>query len=173
MQDTITIQLHMTLYEYIRFTLYMLPRNKIIRKIFIYITCLSVINAGCKQLLPSATPLQHAQDYANFIYAPVLLALFFLVTSLLTAMYIFRYKPHFIQHITLRFTHWGMEKTGLDIMVKIPWRNFQKIEESKSFFILYAGMDNIQHVNAISKKRFTSLEKATAFKEMISYHILQ
>jgi hypothetical protein len=171
MRDIFTVAQDLSLRELFSAILYALPRTKIIRQLFIFITCIGLLAGLMGLLAPGENEKTSIKTFLTFLIAPVSLLTFVFVFSLLISIFIVRFKPHTIRGITFRFTHWGMVRTGEGIRVAIPWRDFQAIKDTKSFFMLDVIENNVQNIHAIQKRMFASAEEAEKFREFVECHL--
>ncbi len=175
MQDTFTVTQDFGFGEYLNFSLYLLPRTKMIRRLAIYLTCLGILvgllslpGAGSNKTIDLGVITQSFLPLAGLL-------LFFLLFYPLFVLYIVRFKPHIIRGITYRFTHWGMERIGTKTEATIPWRDFQKLKETKSFILLYVKEtvkeNKVDNIHVIQKRMFASPEAAREFQEFLNYRL--
>jgi hypothetical protein len=54
-----------------------------------------------------------------------------------------------LRGITYKFTHWGVERSGIVSDASIPWRNFTRLKETKHFFLLYGYETKVETFEVI------------------------
>ena len=171
MQDTFTVAQDLSFAEYLRFSLYQLPRTRIIRQLFIYVMILGLMAAVTGLLAPGQNEPSGFMVVLQFLLLPVFLVLLFFVYLLLAGIIIIRFKPHVIRGLTYRFTHWGMERIGVRTEATIPWRDFKSLKETKSFFLLNVWENNVANVHVIQKRMFANSQEAESFKAFVTENL--
>ena len=77
--------------------------------------------------------------------------------------------------ITYRFTHWGMERIGTKTEATIPWRDFQNLKETRSFFLLFVKEkvkeDRVSNIHVIQKRMFASPEDSREFQFFLDRNV--
>jgi hypothetical protein len=73
---------------------------------------------------------------------------------------IYNTKSILFKRMIYNFTHWGLVKSGNGLEFSRPWREFLKVKETKSFFLLYISK-NDAHV--IQKRMFRNREEIKDF----------
>jgi hypothetical protein len=174
MQTSFSISQDLTQAEYTRFSLYLLFRMKTIRRLFVFIICLTLLATLMGVVAPgkNETPMLAG---VKVLLPPVSMAVIFIVSTLLSSIYIYRTRPHLVKGVTYRFSPKGMERIGSKIeatvitrvAATIPWIDFLRIKESSSFFILHVRENKIENVHVIQKRMFGDAEKAEEFKKFV------
>lgn len=172
MQDNYSVNQDLSLNEYFRFTLYLLPRTKIIKRLFIFLTILGLLSGLMGLLAPGENEKPDFIAFLPSLMAPVFLSAFFFVFSFLACVFIVKFKPHIIQGNTFQFTHWGMERTSSGQVAAIPWRDIQTLKETRSFFVFYVTENKIQNIHVIQKRMFTSSGDAERFREFVEGNLI-
>lgn len=174
MQTSFSIAQDLTQAEYTRFSLYLLFRMKMIRRLFVFIVCLTLLATLMGVVAPGKNepPMMAG---VKVLLPPVIMAVIFIVSTLLSSIYIYRTRPHLVKGVSYRFSPKGMEriggKTGATIAASIeatvPWIDFLRIKENSSFFILYVRENKIENVHVIQKRMFGDAGKAEEFKKFV------
>ena len=153
--------------EYIRFLLYMLLRHRLIRRLFLFVFIIALLNSLLTLGAHGANEVVSASGLLIPVIAgPLLLAGFFFIVTTLFSLFIVKFKPGLVQGIGFNFTHWGMERTSDKLEITIPWQHFEKMKETKSFIFLFTREKGVEHVFPIRKANFdsvASLEEFTRF----------
>ena len=154
--------------EYVRISLYMLMRHRLIRRLFIFVFIIALLNS----LLTLGAHGEHEVVSAYSLLMPVIagpliLAAFFFVMILLFSLFIVKFKPGLIRDIGFHFNHWGMERTAGNSEISVPWQHFEKMKETKSFIFLYSREKGVKHVFPIRKANFDSSLGLEEFKRFV------
>lgn len=171
MQDTFTIAQDLSFGEYFRISLNQLSKAKLIRRLFIFVTCIGLLAGLSGLLAPGNNESIGIGSLMQIFLVPLSFLLFFFVFLFLYSIFIVRFKPYIIRGITYRFTHWGMERIGTRTEATIPWRDFQKLIETRSFFFLYARENNLNNIHIIQKRMFADFEEAGKFKAFLERNL--
>jgi hypothetical protein len=160
MQDTYLFSTNITIWEYIRLAWTITPRIKQFRRIFILWGCIGlfVVLSTTLSMITGST-FNAGQLWQGLLLPLYLIGGFFALVTL-SALLIGVVRPQFRLGINYRFNHWGMEMTGQKQELSVPWRQFQKIKETKSFFLLYIMKNNIPVPHPILKRALGTAEDA-------------
>lgn len=168
MKETFTINQDLKLKEVLNAYYYMIPRMRLIKKIFLF----SFIAGIFTSVVELSSRIENSATWYIFIFRllflPSFLALFFFVFIFFAAVLMMKLKSDLFSNVTYRFTHWGMEKTGKGIDLTKPWSEFIKFRETNSFILLYITSDD---AHIIQKKMLNSNEELDSFKQFVSQHI--
>jgi YcxB-like protein len=167
MQDSFTIAQDLTRAEYVRFSLYLLPRMKVIRRLFIFVACVSLVAGLLGVVVPGKNETITLLTIVRWFLPMVVLLLFFFIATLLGSLYVYRIRPHLVKGISYRFSTRGMERIGAKLEAVVPWIDFLRIKESDSFFIIYVRENKVENVHVIQKRMFASGEEAAEFKKLV------
>jgi len=99
---------------------------------------------------------------------PLFFFTFFTVAITLVASLFMIARPQLYKNNTLRFTHWGMEKTGKGFEVTLPWSKFIKFRETNNFILLYTTEKDAE---VIQKRMFRDASQLDEFKNFISEYL--
>jgi hypothetical protein len=80
------------------------------------------------------------------------------------------FKPHLMQS-NYQFTHWGLEITTATNEDSIPWRQFQKMQETRSFIFLVIMRNKVNILIPFQKRKFSGEADLAEFKEFITHHL--
>ena len=172
MKDTYTIAQDFSYGDYLNFSLYQLPRLRMMRRLFIYFIALGILGQLSSFLGPA-----HKFTFSwGFFYIPVAsLSVFFLLFYPLAALYVIRVKPHLFRGITYRFTHWGMERIGATTEATVPWRDFRNLKETKSFYLLFVKEtvkeNKVDNIHVIQKRMFANTADAQEFQVFLDQNV--
>jgi hypothetical protein len=167
MQDSITIAQDLTRAEYVRFSLYLLPKMKIVRRLFLFVTCVSLLAGLLGVAVPGRNEAITLLTVVRWFLPPVFMFLFFFVAVVLVSVYLYQAKPHLFKGVIYRFTPIGMERIGVKVEATIPWIDFLRIKESPSFYFIYVRENNVENVHVLQKRMFASREEAAEFKKLV------
>jgi hypothetical protein len=167
MQDEFAVALDLSWAEYFRLSLYSLLRTKIFRVLIVFVSCIALLTGLLGFLAPGKNEPDIFRAIVQVIGAPLILFLFFFICILLGSLFIVKFKPKFIRGISYRFTHWGMDRTGVNSEINIPWRNFRRLKETRSFFLIYVRENKIDTIHAIQKRKFVDSDQAEEFKRFV------
>jgi hypothetical protein len=173
MKDTVTVPQDISFGEHFRISVYQQYRNKMIRRLFIYVAIVGFLAGFLGVAVPGTASGSNEMTFsqiASFFIVPLFLFLFFTAITALVSFYIIQFKPHIIRGITYRFTHWGMERDGKNIAVSIPWRDFKEVKETRSFFFLRVREKDRDNIHVIQKRMFTDKMEAEAFKQFLDHN---
>lgn len=137
-----------------------------IRRLFLFVTGIGLL-AG----LLGATAAGKKQTFtilsvAEWMLPPICLLLFFFVATVLMSAYVARFKSHLIRGITYQFTSGGMQIVSTKLEAQIPWANFLRLKETRSFFLIHVKENKTDNVHVI-QKRMLSREDAEGFRKFI------
>jgi hypothetical protein len=102
---------------------------------------------------------------------PLSLAAGFLLIILLSALYSARNQPQYRRGLHYTFNHWGMEMTGGTKDLSIPWRQIQKVRETRSLFVLYIRQNNMAVPHPIFKKNIGTPQQVAEFKAFVEQNL--
>lgn len=166
MTETFTFKETKTFKEYSSITIYQTFRKKIVKRILIFLIIVSILRVILEFAL--GNNLKWYMVIFNLLLAPVFLVAFIYVVGFLVTILFMKIKPAAFRNITTQFTHWGMERTGEEFQISVPWSKFLKYRESKKFILLYITDDDSF---IIQKKAFDSNEQLEDFRHLISEKI--
>ena len=152
MEESYSVTQDLSYLEYVGLALYMLPKNKMIRRLVIFISCISILGAALSLLAPAPREVVSVSSLLIQTAGPILIIiLFFVVCILLLGAIVFIFKPDAIKGVTFTFTHWGMERVAAKSESSIPWKDFQDVKETKGFILLFVKEKNVNNSYAIRK----------------------
>jgi len=146
----------------------MIARHKYVRRLIIFLTIIGILSAV-------TTALAHGEKETVTAFSlllpvvgtPIIVCLFFVAITLTLSVYIVKFKPNVINGVTYKFTHWGMERIADKSESTIPWRDFQKIKELKSFYLLEFKEKGVDNAHAIKKANFGDVDEQNEFIDFI------
>jgi hypothetical protein len=168
MQDTFVIPVDISLKEWYKSLFVLLPRSKAFKRVFVMITVINFL--GVFPLLVMGNSL-NVTDILTCFAAPLSLFSFILLFMLLAGLFIKKFKPGLLRGSTYTFTHWGMEFAGFPRDVSIPWRQFRKLEETRSFILLYTRLNNHEAIHPLQKRMFAGEEEVEEFKKFVAQNL--
>jgi len=152
MKESYSITQDLSYLEYVGLSLYLLLKNKIIRRLVIFISCVSVLSAVLSFLAPGPKEVVSVTSLLIQTIGPILvIVLFFVVGTMILGALVVMIKPHVLKSVTFTFTHWGMERVASKSESSIPWRDFQDVKETKNFILLFIKEKNVNNTYAIKK----------------------
>ena len=95
---------------------------------------------------------------------------FFLII-LLTSLHTAKKQPQYRNGLHYQFTHWGMEMTGGMKDLSIPWKQIQKIRETRFLLVLYIRQNNMAVPRPIFKKNIGTPQQAAELKTFIQQNL--
>jgi hypothetical protein len=152
MQESYSITQDLSYSEYVGLSLYMLPKNKLIKRLLIYVSCLGILNAILGVLGAGGREEVSAGSVLLRLFGPPLtIVIFFLVVMLLLGLFITTFKKDVLKGVTFTFTTWGMERVAAKSVSSIPWKDFQDAKETQNFILLFVKEKNTNNIYAIKK----------------------
>jgi len=172
MKDTYTIAQNFSYGDYLNFSLYQLPRLRIMRRLIIYFIALGILGQLTSFLGPDH---KFTFNWEFFIIPIASLSAFFLLFYPLAALYVIHFRPHLFRGITYRFTHWGMERIGTTTEATVPWRDFRNLKETKSFYLIFVRetiKENVvNNIHVIQKRMFANIQDAQEFELFLDQNV--
>jgi hypothetical protein len=167
MQELYSVTQDLSYFEYVGLSLYMLPKNKLFKRLLIYVSCISILSAilsvtgaGGREEISVASVLLR-------LIGPVIsIIIIFVVLALLLGLFITTFKSEVLKGVTFTFTHWGMERLALKSVSSIPWKDFQDAKETKKFILLFVKEKNTNNIYAIKK---ASIDNPVFEDELIKF----
>jgi YcxB-like protein len=157
MQESFSVTQDLSYLEYVGLSLYMLPKNKLFKRLLIYVSCigilgavLSILGAGGKEVV-SVTSV-----FLQLIGPPITIIIIFIVFALLFGLFIMTFKREVLKGVTFNFTHWGLERIAAKSTASVPWKDFQDAKETKNFILLFVKEKNTNNIYAIKKASLVS-----------------
>ncbi len=167
MQESYSITQDLSYWEYVGLSLYMLPKNRIFRRLLIYISCigilgavLSIVGAGGKEVVSVTSVL------LQLIGPPITIIIIFILLALLFGLFIFIFKREVLKGVTFNFTQWGLERIAAKSTASVPWTDFQDAKETKNFILLFVKEKNTNNIYAIKK---ASIGSSVVEDELIKF----
>ena len=159
MQESYSVTQNLSYLEYVGLSLSMLPKNKLFKRLLIYMLCLgilgvvlSMLGAGGKEEVSVTSVL--LQMFIPFISIITI----FIVLALLFGLFIMAFRRDVLKGVTFNFTHWGLERVAAKSESSIPWKDFQDAKETKYFILLFVKEKNKNNIYAIKKASLVSLD---------------
>ncbi|GGB15227.1 YcxB family protein [Puia dinghuensis] len=171
MQDTFIIPQDFTLGEWYSFAYASLYKSRWMRMVLLFITGINLIPLALE--IPSIV-LEgkfHPADILTAFIGPLFFLAFMCVGLLVGGPLIFTTKPELVHDITNRFTHWGLEIDTKTKQTSIPWRNLDKLKETKNFYWLDGKKGKPPVLIVIQKRMFASEEHRAAFKAFVTQNL--
>ena len=167
MQESYSVTQNLSFLEYVGLSLSMLPKHKLIKRLLIFISCVSILSAVLSLVAPGPREVVTASSLIIQATGPVLvIILFFFVSTLILGAIMVKLKPEILKGVTFTFTHWGMERVGAKSEISIPWKDFQDVKETKRFILLFVKEKNRNNIYAIKK---ASLDSPVFEDELIKF----
>lgn len=161
MRSSYSIAQHFTTPEFIILGWRSLFNIKMIRIIFIFVISLSVMSSLLSIL---TTNNSYFGALAEMLMPALLLPLLFLVLMTVSSLLTSLMRPQLIRGNTLHFTQQGIQRTGIGPEYSIPWADFSKMIETKSYLILLQkGKPQIAG-QYIQKRMFSTEAEIKEFK---------
>ena len=168
MQDAYTIKQDLTYMDYVRLTLYMLTKNKMIRRLIIFIFCICILATLSGLLAPGPNEVFNGSSLLMTMLLPPLgIVLFFVVFVFIGGFLMMKFKSDLLKGVTFTFTHLGMERQSAKSESSISWRDFQDVKETKNFILLFVREKNLNNSYAIKKSDLSSPEFEDELKQFI------
>jgi len=158
MQESYSVTQDLSYSEYVGLSLYMLPKNKLFKRLLIYVSCLGILNAVLGMLgAGGREEVSVGSVLLRLIGPPLTIVVIFLVIALLFGIFIATFKREVLKGVTFNFTPWGMERVASKSVSSIPWKDFQDAKETKKFILLFIREKNTNNIYAIKKAAIGSL----------------
>ncbi|HEX9513971.1 MAG TPA: YcxB family protein [Puia sp.] len=176
MRDTFTISHDFSFGEYFNLSLYQMFKTKMIRRLALFAIGIGLLAGLLGLWVPGNNETIKPFNLVGQFFLPLAaMVVLFTLFAFLTCLFIVRFKPHIIRGITYRFTHWGMERIGTKTEATIPWRDFQNLKETRSFFLLFVKEtvkeNRISNIHVIQKRMFTSPEDTREFQVFLDQNV--
>jgi len=167
MQESYSVTQDLSFLEYVGLSLSMLSKHKLIKRLVIFIACVSILSAVLSLVAPGPREVVTASSLIIQAIGPVLvIILFFIVSTFILGAIMVKLKPEILKEVTFTFTHWGMERVGAKSESSIPWKDFQDVKETKRFILLIVKEKNVNNTYAIKR---ASLGSAVFEDELIIF----
>jgi len=163
MKDTFTINQSLSLREVLGVIFYIFPRIKAFKRFILFLTVIVIMS----NILGVMTAPDHKSLEKSILeivgaLAAVILIFALLIFVLCTTVYFL--KPGYFKNVIYHFTTSGLVRTANGNTFSFPWRNFAKLQETQSFFLLYVSSFD---AHIIAKRIFADHAEMEAFKEFI------
>lgn len=158
MKDSFTIDQHITLKEFINFTLYSYVHSRRIKSFFLLILLLDLV-ALVFGLLTGLTNF-NSEVVFNMLTPLILLPVLLVIFAVLVSLLIYTSRPYLFKNVSYDFTHWGIIRNGEKTEFSKPWREITRYKETKSYFIFYIGNADVHFVQ---KKMFNDANELADF----------
>jgi YcxB-like protein len=159
MRDKFEIIQTMSVFEFYKGTIYVLRKNKKLRRI-VFLPALMLLIFGLLSIPGSSKPGQMSVSVLSQVLFLLGFTICFYVVGFFIILLLMRVlRPALFKNTVYTFNHWGMYKKIGATEYSIPWRDFTGWEETRSFFILYVAVKNAQDGHIISRKAFDEKER--------------
>lgn len=165
MIENYTLKLELTFIEYLRFSIYVSLRMKIVKRIFTYGITIGILSGLLNTVFTDKPMAYWYQHVIQFIMVPLFMICFFTVfITIISAIIYYRMRKLFTG-VTFYFNHWGIEKRGDGFTFSTPWRQVLKVKENNAFLFLYIK-ENAAYV--FQKRMFANANEVEEFKDFLS-----
>jgi len=169
MTPTIIVPLNLTFSEFLKATLYLAIRSKPIKIWFLFGIAIGTFSFLSDTVLSPEPVTNWYSPLFSFLFMPLFFICFFGIMGTILSRVLYKSNGKQFKNASYQFTHWGIDKTGNDVELSIPWRKVIKVKENKNFFFLFTSPNDAQ---IIQKKNFADDTQLSDFRRLLEDHSL-
>src|ERR1700712_1555695 len=122
MQESYSVTQDLSYFEYVGLSLSMLPKNKLFKRLLIYVSCIGILSVVLGMLGASGKEKVDVTFVLFRLFAPALsMIVIFIIFALLFGLFIMTFRRDVLKGVTFNFTHWGLERIAAKSTSSVPW----------------------------------------------------